>query len=167
MFELNLEPLFNNEGMKLDIDREINLSDVDLYGFKPLCKPCKVTGEISNRAGIVSMNATAQIDYSGICDRCAAEVNKHFTVSMEHTFVTELNDESNDDFILVPNMRIDLDGLATEDVLLSLPTKILCREDCKGICSTCGKNLNEGPCDCKPPIDPRLQGLLSLLSDDE
>lgn len=167
MFEINLEPLFNNEGMKLPISHTLDLSDIDFYGDKPLSNACEITGEIQNATGIVSMKAVAQVDYSGTCDRCACEVNKHFTIPMEHTFVTELQDESNDEYILIPTMRFDLDGLATEDVLLTLPAKVLCDEECKGICSSCGKNLNDGPCDCKKPVDPRLEGLLALLSDDE
>ena len=85
---------------------------------------------------------------------------------MEHTFVTELNDNQNDEYMLVPTMRFDLEGLATEDVLLYLPSKFLCREDCKGICPTCGKDLNDGPCGCKKEIDPRLAALTQLLEDD-
>ena len=167
MFEINLEPLFNNEGMKLPISHTLDLSDIDFYGDNPLSNACEITGEIQNATGIVSMKAACQVDYSGTCDRCACEVNKHFTIPMEHTFVTELQDESNDEYILIPTMRFDLDGLATEDVLLTLPAKVLCTEECKGICSSCGKNLNVGPCDCKKPVDPRLEGLLALLSDDE
>ena len=41
----------------------------------------------------------------------------------------------------------------------------LCSEDCKGLCAVCGKNLNEGPCDCKPEPDPRLAVLAQLLKD--
>lgn len=167
MLEMNLELLFNNEGMSIDLDQPLDLSGVDFYGNHPLSSECRITGVIRNSTGIVSMDANVQVDYSGICDRCACEVNKHYTIPMEHTFVTELNDESNDDFILIPDMRFDLEGLATEDVLLNLPQKVLCKDECKGICSTCGKNLNEGPCDCKKPIDPRLEGLLALLEDDD
>ena len=166
MYEINLEPLFNNEGMHMDIDHDLDLSDVELHGIKPLATPCKIKGEIKNSTGIVSISAVVTVDYSAACDRCACDVNKHLTIPMEHTFVTELNDESNDAFILVPNMRFDLDELATEDVLLDLPTKVLCSEECRGICSSCGKNLNEGPCTCKKEVDPRLAGLLSLLGDE-
>ena len=66
-------------------------------------------------------------------------------------------------YILVPDGKLDLSQLALEDVFLSLPSKLLCSEDCKGICPQCGKNLNEGPCDCKKEIDPRLAALLDLL----
>lgn len=167
VFEINLESLFASEGMRVEIDHTLDLSGIDFSGEKPLYDSCKIKGVIENRTGIVSMNATVTVYYSGTCDRCAAKLDKKYTIPMEHTFVTELNDETNDEFILVPTMRFDLEGLATEDVLLYLPSKFLCSEDCKGICSRCGKNLNEGPCDCKPEVDPRLASLLTLLSDED
>ena len=49
------------------------------------------------------------------------------------------------------------------NVNLELPTKFLCNDDCKGVCVMCGKNLNKDQCDCKKPIDPRLEGLLQFL----
>ncbi len=166
MFEINLEPLFNQTGSSLKIDYMLDLSSIDFSGSYPLSTPCKVDGEIKNETDVVTLYATVEVLYSGNCDRCAAPVEKHFLVPMEHTFVTELNDETNDEFMLVPTMKFDLEGLATEDVLLYLPNKFLCDEDCKGICPSCGKNLNEGPCDCKPEVDPRLASLLTLLEDD-
>ena len=165
MFEINLEPIFNEIGSTLKINHTLDLSDIEFSNERPMTEPCKVEGEIRNETDIVSLSATVTVLYSGNCDRCAKEVTKEYTIPMEHTFVTELNDDQNDEYVLVPTMRFDLEGLATEDVLLSLPTKFLCSEDCKGICSRCGKNLNDGPCDCKPEIDPRLQALADMLDD--
>ena len=99
---------------------------------------------------------------------CACELVKQLSFPIVHTFVTELNNEEDDyAYIVVPNMEFDLDALVKEDVLLAIPSKVLCKPDCKGLCSQCGKNLNDGPCDCKEPVDPRLAGLLSLLEDDD
>ena len=50
-----------------------------------------------------------------------------------------------------------------EELLLFFPTKMLCKPDCKGLCCKCGKNLNDGPCDCQKDVDPRLESLLQLL----
>ena len=61
-------------------------------------------------------------------------------------------------------MEIQGEMGAEEDVVLNLPSKVLCKDDCKGLCPQCGKNLNDGPCDCKEPVDPRLAGLLELLN---
>ena len=166
MLEINLEPLFYQTAEKIDINHTLDLSDLEVSDTKPFKTPATIKGVITNDTDIVSMHAVVTVLYSGNCDRCAKEVNREYTILMEHTFVTELNDNQNDEYMLVPTMRFDLEGLATEDVLLYLPSKFLCREDCKGICPTCGKDLNDGPCDCKKEIDPRLAALTQLLEDD-
>ena len=47
--------------------------------------------------------------------------------------------------------------------IMDMDSRFLCREDCKGLCSRCGANLNDGECDCKPERDPRLAVLEQLL----
>ena len=85
-------------------------------------------------------------------------------MSFEHRLIQTLADEENDDYIETPDFVLDLDETVISDVLLSLPQKNLCKEDCKGLCSQCGHNLNEGECDCdKKQVDPRLEILKQLM----
>ena len=53
--------------------------------------------------------------------------------------------------------NLDVDKLLYNEILIGWPMKILCREDCKGICNMCGQNLNKGTCDCEDTsLDPRM-----------
>ncbi len=62
---------------------------------------------------------------------------------------------------------VDLDELVREQILLALPTRTLCREECKGLCPECGANLNAGECDCaQKEIDPRWAALADLKKDE-
>ena len=62
-------------------------------------------------------------------------------------------------------MDLDVDRLVYLEVLMSWPLKVLCKEDCKGLCSQCGKNLNFGPCDCvEEPKDPRMAAISDIFS---
>jgi uncharacterized protein len=61
---------------------------------------------------------------------------------------------------------LDLSEVVRQDILLAIPVSPVCRSKCAGLCLTCGKNLNDGPCDCKPDkIDPRLAALKQLLDE--
>ena len=81
-------------------------------------------------------------------------------------FKRMIEGEDSDTILLVPGMKLDLDELVYSEVMMSLPMKHLCNAECKGICFKCGKNLNEGKCDCpEKEIDPRLQALADLLKD--
>ena len=158
-----LEPIFNTVGASLPVDLRMDLSDVQLNGVYPFTQPVCVRGTIRNRAGIVSVAVRAQFVLELFCDRCACPMRQAFDLPVEHILVRELQDESNDDFICLDSFQLDLDALVSDDIFLSLPSKFLCREDCKGICPSCGQNLNDGPCSCKKSVDPRLEGLLQLL----
>lgn len=160
---INLENIFRNEGEVLPLDFEYDFSDVDVSGVNPVTAPVKVTGEIRNRTGVVTLNARAQYSYRAPCDRCAADVERNYSVVLSSVVVYELNDSDNDEFILAENMQLDFEELVRSEVILSFPTKLLCREDCKGLCPVCGKNLNEGSCSCEKPTDPRWDALKQLL----
>ena len=162
---IELESIFNTEGLHHSFDYELDLSAIQVSGYSPIQKPVKVSGCIENKAGIVSLTGNAQLVYEAPCDRCATEVTKEFTYPLEHTLVVALESGENDAFLEVPNLRLNLDELVEEDVILALPGKYLCNSDCKGLCSMCGKNLNKSQCDCKAPIDPRMEALLQLLDD--
>jgi uncharacterized protein len=66
------------------------------------------------------------------------------------------------DFSFYQQDRLDVDELVLEQLELSLPTRILCQEDCKGLCAQCGIDLNTTSCNCQPPMDPRWQALTEL-----
>ena len=160
---IELKQVFENEGTSLPFSALIDLSDVEQRGQKLFVAPVSVTGEFINKLGVVSFEATAQFTYRAPCDRCAEPVEREYSLPIHHGLVTALNNEDNDDFLVVENMKLDVDELVRSDVLLSLPTKFLCKSDCKGLCSKCGANLNLGPCNCKKEVDPRLSALLELM----
>ena len=84
--------------------------------------------------------------------------------NFEHYLVTSLSGDQNDDYIETPDHTIDLDELLTADILLELPSKFLCSDNCKGLCPKCGANLNETTCNCTTKqIDPRLEVLKQLI----
>ena len=162
---IDLEPIFNIDGLVKDFDYDLDLSEEEFDSVKPFVSPVKVSGKVSNHAGIVEIDADASFVLDICCDRCAKPLKYPYSVKVQHTLVTSLNDENNDELLLVNELRFNLDELVTDDIFLDLPYKFLCKEDCKGLCPTCGHDLNEGPCNCKKAIDPRLEALAALLEE--
>ncbi|MDD7194134.1 MAG: DUF177 domain-containing protein [Clostridiaceae bacterium] len=160
---LDLEPIFNNEGMVKEFSYELDLSEQELSGVKPFSTPVRVSGSVGNHTGVVELSAKAEFVLDMNCDRCAKPIKLALTADVFHTLVTSLNDEANDELLLINELRFDLDPLVTEDIFLELPSKFLCSEDCKGVCPKCGKDLNTGSCSCEKEIDPRLAALKQLL----
>ncbi len=104
------------------------------------------------------------------CDRCLAPFNwpVHLAYDEEYRTPEEAEDDRGEDGdtrrVTYEGNAIDLtEGLA-QNIVLALPMKHTCREDCRGLCPRCGKNLNEGDCACREQrTDPRLEGLRALL----
>ena len=161
---LQCRPLFVGEVNSLPIDTELDFSQVEFQGGCPFTDPIHVTGAVTVRAGVVQLSARAALSIDGNCDRCLTPFTRSYDIPLEHTLVSTLENEENDDYILLDNYQLNLDDLVMADILLELPYKSLCREDCLGLCSICGKNLNEGPCGCNQrTVDPRLAILGQLL----
>ena len=103
------------------------------------------------------------------CDRCLEEVSTEIPLEIERKLDMKLTDEDRvndlDESSYLTGMDPDVDQLVYLEVLMSWPLKVLCREDCKGICSQCGKNLNDGPCGCvEGPKDPRMAAISDIFS---
>ena len=162
---ITLESLMNGGIEKLDLDLSFDFSKEEFDGVFPFTTPVSLKGEITNKAGIVRLKAAACFDLTAPCDRCAAGFTKSFCVPVEHILVSELNGEDNNEFIVVLPEGLDIERLTLEDIYLYLPSKLLCRDDCKGVCPSCGADLNRGACGCKKEVDPRLEALLSMLGD--
>ena len=161
--KLNLRQLFEIIGERKDFRCSFDFSGEELYGGFPFQTPVDCSGEIENRAGVVRLVFCVKFVLNLVCDRCLKSFQREETLEFEHILVQKLN-SANDDYLVCADSVLDLEDLARTDILLELPTKVLCSEDCKGLCSQCGKNLNEGSCNCETTqIDPRLAVLSQLL----
>lgn len=161
---LDLKKVFLQDDETLVIEREMDMSAYELNGEKPFITPIKVNAKIFNKAGIIRLKADVNFDFCCPCDRCMANVNKAYSYSFNHVLVNTNDNNPDDDYVCVSEYKLDLDALIMEDIILELPRKTLCKQDCKGICPKCGKNLNEGTCDCVAyQIDPRLEVLKNLI----
>lgn len=160
---LDVRPIINTPGDGIAFDEELDLSDVDFGGVCPAVRPVSVAGAARNIAGMLQLRLDLDTVLSCVCDRCGTAFEKPYHVSLERMLASELEDEDNDDILLLEEGTLDLDELSRETFILNMDTKTLCREDCKGLCSGCGANLNFEACRCKKEIDPRWAALQSLL----
>ena len=118
----------------------------------------------------MALCARCEIDYQSRCARCLEDVFGTFVLEFNRTVAISgtLQNDQSDEYVVVKNGLLDIDHEMVEDLMLEFPSKLLCKEECAGLCSKCGKNLNFGQCDCpkKKEIDPRLAILQKLLEND-
>lgn len=143
---------------------QVDLSDLEFYGRKPIVRPVLAQGRVVNHAGALVLNGTVRSELDLVCDRCGKEFSREKVVPLDMLLADKLEQEdSEDEIFLLDGNELDLDELVTTAFVLAMDTKNLCSEDCKGLCAKCGADLNLGPCGCRPEVDPRLAALAQLL----
>lgn len=101
------------------------------------------------------------------CDRCLEPVRVPFVLSIEEELDMSQEEEERvealDEQPYISGYFLDVELLVQTELVVNLPMKVLCREDCKGICSRCGMNLNYGNCNCsQEPSDPRMAAIQDI-----
>lgn len=161
---LNLKNIFDGEE-SISFEYVLDLKDFEtVSGEYPFKEPVKVKGSVTNRAGVANLIADVNTQYYTQCDRCLKDILRSEKISFENILAREAGTDASDDIIVCKNDTLDLDELVTTNIILDLPMKNLCSEDCKGLCISCGKNLNEGDCGCKKDyINPQFAQLEDLI----
>jgi len=116
----------------------------------------------------IQMNAEIQMTLEIPCGRCLEPVSVPFVISVDQQLelsdtpdqVTEDSDEP-----YIDGYLLDVDALVRNELFVHMPLRVLCKEDCKGICKRCGTNLNLGTCDCDATeLDPRMAAILDIFN---
>ena len=161
---LDLRDVIHRPDAEKSFQYQLDLSQLDFYGRKPITRPVVAEGSVINHAGALVLNGTARSELDLVCDRCGKEFSREKVVPLDSLLAEELeNEDSEDEIFLLDGNELDLDEVVTTAFILAMDTKNLCSDDCKGLCPQCGADLNKGDCGCKKPGDPRFDVLNDLL----
>ena len=159
---LNLREIIEIPGGSVPFECELDTEGLDFPSIKEYKRRPYAEGRVYNEAGVLRLEGVLTAEMTCICDRCGSEFDSVKETQLDATIVEE-DSEDNPELFVLEGDEIDLSEILSTCFILDMETKFLCREDCKGLCSTCGKNLNLGPCECRKPIDPRFAVLEQLL----
>ena len=162
---LGLSKIIDCPGESITFSTSVDLRDLQYGESHPVSEPVLASGVVRNTAGVLMMTGSVHTTLHGVCDRCARDFEKDVDILIDVVLVTELSNEENEDEWVFPleGDCADLEDIVRTVFVLNLDSKLLCKDDCKGLCCQCGKNLNEGPCNCQKELDPRFAALRQLL----
>lgn len=117
---------------------------------------------------VIKLQVRGSVTVSIPCDRCLTEVPTRISFDSESKLDLKLSEEERreekNEYSCLSGMDLDVDRLVYLEVLMNWPFKVLCKQTCKGFCSQCGKNLNEGSCNCADePKDPRMAAISDIF----
>jgi len=159
---LDLRELIVNPERRLPFHLELETGNLDFPSVREYLHPPVADGVVSNEAGILHMRGSITADMLCVCDRCGQEFESTKEMAVDAVLVEE-ESEDNPELFVLEGTEIDAQEVLSTCFILDMETKFLCREDCKGLCARCGRNLNLGPCGCGKEIDPRFAVLEQLL----
>ena len=166
---VDVAPLLRGEVKRMDIDYMLSPEQMDGILFE---SDARVVGCITDRAGYMRLTLKAELKYHGECARCLAPVDGVFSLDFERTVVAEGTmseetlDEMAEEYVSLQDGELDVDEPLREELMLCFPMRLLCSEDCPGLCPHCGKPKREGDCGCTDKeIDPRLAILKTFFDE--
>jgi uncharacterized protein len=130
-----------------------------------LSEPVRVAGRLHAAGdGRFYWQGAVRTLLAGECRRCLAAVPVRVAATIHALFSQDPDaTEDPDSYPLARDAtQIDLRPAVREELLLAVPQWVVCRDDCRGLCPRCGKDLNAGPCSCAPASDLRWGGLAAL-----
>lgn len=160
---LNLSDVLSEQHkpIEAEVPLEMTCFKSDFGTFDILKKePVSVTVEYAGEKKLV-ITGNTEVIVKIPCDRCLTDVEIELPVKFDKKVSLESAEEGQaeelDETNYIDGYNLDVDQLVYNELLIGWPTKILCSEDCKGICNVCGQNLNDGTCNCEDTgLDPRM-----------
>lgn len=166
---IHLSDVFTSEGQQLDLETELEMTGFDNGAecFEIAGKSPVALSIAHLETGKALVKADMQLVLKAACDRCLAEVPVKLELHTERVIFSPERQAEVDvgEQNFVSDYELDVEALAHDMIIGNWPAKILCKEDCKGICPVCGQDLNAGECGCDRFIpDPRMAGIQDIFN---
>ncbi len=156
-----------------DVRQEVDYSGMPLFNEFHFKEPVSLNLRIQKEKNEIYIRGSAAVLVESVCDRCLRSCDRQLSGELMVTLkrlpvVTDVRSEPETDeivYISEEEKKIELNEIVHESLLLSLPMKFVCKEDCRGICPHCGNDLNVRQCQCvhiENPADERWQALNNI-----
>lgn len=167
---INLNELLFKKNNELHLSLEIPFESFETkYGSYKIKQksPLDLT-LFHSHDGQFNVDANAKISIEIPCDRCLSDVAVDFNIVISKQFdlgkETSAKEDSDETRFVTEQQELDLSGLIHDELLILWPSKVLCKEDCKGLCNVCGHNLNVSDCGCdRVVLDPRMAAIQDIF----
>ncbi len=174
--KLDLRRLKGSPGERFSIDSAIVKSSIEYKGsLLPVTKPISISVSAFFQSGALEADLQIDTEVEIACSRCLTAIRQPIALSESLEFIEEPKDGISSALMEEYSFEfgakeLDLMPFIEKLIAAAIEVKPLCRPECKGLCATCGKDLNTGKCGCADASqhgDPRMQQLKKLLSSKE
>ncbi len=168
---MNLTEVILEEGKIIERQETIELESFDFpFGSFPIIRKSPLSLTVENKGNkVLGLKGHIDLTVNIPCARCLEEVATSLSVDFEKEADMKQSEEDRlnalDESDFLNGYNLDVDKLVYGETLLNWPSRVLCSEDCKGLCKVCGQNLNQGTCNCdSTDLDPRMAKIRDIFS---
>ena len=167
---VNLSDVLTSEGKVRSEDVSLEMTSFESrWGDFQIIEKSPVMFTFTNiEPGKARLVGNAKITFKTICDRCLIEVPTVLEITFDRVVASpeiDAEDEDVDDLSFMDGYQLNVETFMYNEIFGNWPAKILCKEDCKGICLKCGQNLNERDCGCDTFVpDPRMAVIQDIFN---
>ena len=162
---LDLREIIGVPGGSATFDYEPDMSEAASGSVIRIKRPSRAAGNVSNSAGVLTFSANVDAVCVCVCARCLKEFEYPVHKQVK-AHLTEGGEGEDPDGYFLQGDKVDLDEVIVTEFVLDMDERILCGEGCAGLCQNCGADLNDGPCQCRKQVDPRLAALEHFFDGD-
>ena len=175
---INISEILANPSVIREFEACPSFTELKLsHSSYPVSHKEPFTLKVSTESGKLHVEGSTEVRLLMPCDRCLDEVEIPFPIQIDVRVIPdkasdgtsdgpEADDEiaDLDEISFLDGCILDVDKLVSDEIVVALPTKVLCKEDCKGLCTICGTNLNHSSCSCDRSVgDPRMAAIRDIF----
>ena len=163
---IDISGIIKNDGaiLSIEFNEVIPSLEAVIKGIE-FNKPVEFKGRLANGQGMLYLSGTMGTCYEIDCYRCSKHLERCIEIKVKEGIVSVEKNGDEDVYTYEGNF-LDLSAIIKDNIVLSVPMRVLCSNDCKGLCHICGTDLNEGSCSCiKESGDPRFEVLKDFFKE--
>lgn len=167
---VNLSDVFISEGRQVSMEVPLEMTSFESrMGCFEIEEKTPVSFTFSNiEAGKAKVEGGVRLRLKTSCDRCLADVSTVLELQFERVVTSpEVSGDEDiaDDLSFMESYQMNTETFVYNEIIGNWPVKILCKEDCKGLCPVCGQNRNERDCGCDTFVpDPRMAVIQDIFN---
>ncbi len=162
--KINIDKLSSDNEIIIKFEEELTVSKE--YNLLNDTINVEFAGCLKLKNDFYILEGNTKISGKAYCSSCLKEIDFVDEFEFSEKFSNKGN-QNDEDIWFFSGKELSFGDAIHSSVVLNIPFKLKCNKTCKGLCKFCGTNLNNSTCDCQPPVDPRFEGLLSLLQENK
>ncbi len=162
--KVDISDITRVNGASLELNFQEALFTEQLMDGFTINKPVSFAGTLVNMNGILKLDGRLKTGYKVTCYRCLKEIENQLDIKIAESIMNGKPDIDEPEAYSYEGNYLELDKIFEDNIILNLPMKQVCTQECKGLCQKCGANLNEGPCSCKEDsVNPQMESLRNFF----